>query len=127
MIFGDILKKPQVDNPNLVSIAKKIDPTDSICYIYLNNILLQNMKDIGSYIVIINTSKSKSLKSHPTGVFVLSKSNSIISGNINCLSYSKSQEFNIEIEWKPFEYPKLVIKNINLPKQCEITFDIQVV
>jgi hypothetical protein len=121
-MFADLFSRTQVPEAyKRETITKKIDIID---YIYLNK--MENIKDTGSFLVIINTCKTKAIKSHPNGIFCISKSDINFSGEIKCLSFAKSPELNFTLEWNAFEYPRIVVKNM-LKKSCEITVDVKII
>lgn len=85
---------------------------EKFSYIY-SNILIgylnstPKIKDVGSFLIIINSN----FNDGPNGTFCISKSKKEQYGNISKLSYSQGDVENLlELEWNPYEYPKLFLK-----------------
>ena len=65
---------------NFMELSKYVKKnTDNIMIGYITNVKVTNMRDIGSYIIIINT---KSVVNGPCGVYAISKSNIKLSKTI---------------------------------------------
>ena len=71
---------------------------------YITNQYYKKMKDIGSYIIIINSNYD----SGPNAIYAISKAHIMQDGNINILSNSPDLNGNtLELEWNKGEYPLL--------------------
>lgn len=102
-LFGDNSKTSKND---IVVLCKYCDEnTKDLNMGYINNVMTNNIKDTGAYIVIINT---RSIINGPNGVFAISKNNMMNKGNITVLNYSKGQDCELRLEWDECEYPKLI-------------------
>jgi hypothetical protein len=74
---------------------------------YINNIKTKYIKDIGSYIIIINSQTSGGAN----GIFCISRSDKSKPGTVKELIKSNGiLDENIDLEWNPFEYPLLKSK-----------------
>jgi len=77
---------------------------------YLTNKYYKNMKDIGSYIIIVNSNSDG-----PNAIYAISKANMMQDGYINILSSSPDINGNsLELEWNKGEYPLLKYKSSTL-------------
>lgn len=101
--------------------------TKSINIGYINN---QNkIKDCGSYIIIINSQNTTG----PSAIYCISRSNRLLSGNINKLSYSEGINGDcIELNWNPGEYPLIkynykYVYNSDETNVCKLTFLIKII
>lgn len=89
---------------------------------YLTNKMFKNIKDTGSYIIMVN-SRLNYLNSYnyinddfngPTAIYCISKSHKMQDGYINVLSKSADINENyIELEWNKGEFPLLKYKSIS--------------
>ena len=89
---------------------------------YINSYLVTKMNDTGSYIITVKDCE----KNGPTGVFVISKSMTHLSGNIVSLSYSEGERSSFHVEWNPGEYPSIVIQYNKPVKDCKVCYSINV-
>ena len=128
MFTFNLFNKPQENNiisdQGIVTVKME---SSSVEYIYLTKTAFKNVEDIGSFLLIINT---LNIKCHPNSprpnaIYCISKSYQSASGEIKCLTSGKTPNLNITVEWKPFEYPKIVIHNY-LKKSCEVCLNIKV-
>lgn len=70
--------------------------------IYIND--LTKIKNYGSYILIINSSDPKG----PSGIYCISRSDTLLPGNINKLIESKGVNGDFfELNWHPLEFPSI--------------------
>jgi hypothetical protein len=77
---------------------------------HLSNKYLSNVKDQGSYIIMIQNIESNIIQKSYSGVFSLSKAERHFKGVVKKLSESKvSINENIDIEWEPFETPSIIL------------------
>lgn len=94
----------------------KLEKYSKISYIgYITNKYYKNMKDIGSYIIIVNSNLNG-----PNAIYSISKSNMMQDGCISILSNSPDINGNtLELEWNKGEYPLLKYKASSLV--CDVT------
>lgn len=100
---------------NNVKLTYKMTEKDIII---LNNPIIlgfinKGIKDTGSYILVINSDKEEGA----TGIFCTSKSKKSERGSINKL-VSNNGIYNeiLNVEWEPYEYPKLILQIHKLNK-----------
>jgi hypothetical protein len=94
----------------------KLEKYYKISYIgYITNKYYKNMKDIGSYIIIVNSNSNG-----PNAIYSISKANMMQDGCINILSNSPDINGNtLDLEWNKGEYPLLKYKASSLV--CDVT------
>lgn len=89
---------------------------------YLTNKMFKNLKDTGSYIIIVNSYFNDNNYYNdinddfngPTAVYCISKSHKMQDGYINALSKSTDINENyIELEWNKGEFPLLKYKSVS--------------
>jgi hypothetical protein len=143
-MFNLSLFNQSSSNDNIIIISKEINvhkseilnkylkmysrvSTKSINIGYINN---QNkIKDCGSYIIIINSQNNTG----PSAIYCISRSNKLLSGNINKLSYSEGINGDfIELDWNPGEYPLIkynykYVYNSDETNVCKLTFLIKII
>jgi hypothetical protein len=121
-----ISKEINVHKPEIHKMYKNVS-TKSINIGYINNI--NNIKDCGSYIIIINSQNNTG----PSAIYCISRSNKLLSGNINKLSYSEGICGDlVELIWNPGEYPLIKYKykyvyNSDETNVCKLTFLIKII
>jgi|UniRef100_A0A6C0ALK0 hypothetical protein len=135
-----LFNQSPISNDNIIIISKEINvhkseihkmysrvSTKSINIGYINN---QNkIKDCGSYIIIINSQNNTG----PSAIYCISRSNKLLSGNINKLSYSEGINGDfIELDWNPGEYPLIkynckYVYNSDETNICKLTFLIKII
>lgn len=105
------------------NIFLKYLSSTSLTVSYLNNNLFKQIKENGSFILIINSKDPKG----PNGIYCISRSNSSSSGTIKPLVESKGMngEF-LELEWNPYEFPKLNIVLTN-NKHKRLSFYVKII
>jgi hypothetical protein len=95
---------------------------------YITNKCYKNMKDVGSYIIIINCNINGI--NGPNAIYAISKSNMMQDGCINILSNSPDINGNtLELEWNKGEYPLLKYKasSLSLDSDNKLLFIIKVI
>lgn len=94
----------------------KLEKYSKISYIgYITNKYYKNMKDIGSYIIIVNSNLNG-----PNAIYSISKANMMQDGCISILSNSADINGNtLELEWNKGEFPLLKYKASSLV--CDVT------
>lgn len=101
--------KIEFETDDISSFRKNINTIYHIGYIN------KYIRDTGSFIVIINSDQQNSTNA----IFCISRSNKLNQGYVNKLigSNQNNNEDNLEIDWNPGEYPRLVYnkctKNVN--------------
>jgi hypothetical protein len=98
-------QKSNNDNKQLELCKYCMKNTKEINIGYITNVMIGSMKDIGTYIIMIET---KSVRNGPCGIYAISKSDKTNKGDINILSYSKGQDCDVIIKWDECEYPKII-------------------
>lgn len=69
-------------------------------------ITFNNIKDTGSYILIINSD----IEGGATGIYAINRSDKLQFGNIKEIAVSKGVNGEIlNVDWEPCEYPKILL------------------
>jgi hypothetical protein len=92
---------------------------------YINNTRTQHIKEVGSFIIIINSQTPGGAN----GIFCISRSDKSKSGKIQELVKSNGVlDDIIDLEWNPYEYPLLKTKfKLSQHKQDVISYHVKVI
>lgn len=124
---------PQEPNSKVLTVQVKENsniflkylPNTRLTISYLNNNLFKQIKENGSFIIIVNSKNPEG----PNGIYCISRSNNESQGTIKTLVDSKGKMGDIlELVWNPYEFPKLsIVLRDNTYKTTTLSFYVNVI